>query len=93
MRTQIYFDKWIEFNNETSFKKTPLHSAVYYHLILLSDRKSRTITIDTEQVAKYLGCKDLYEILNCIFDLKIGMFIATFLVDKTNYKSIKITLL
>ena len=93
MRTQIYFDKWIEFNNDSTFKKTPLHYAVYYHLILLSIGKSRTFIININEVTKQLGCNNLYDVLNCIFDLKEWMFIATFLVDKTNYKSIKITLL
>jgi len=93
MRTEDYLKKWIEFNNNSSFIKTPLHTAVYYHLVLLSEHNNNAIIIDIHELSKQICHNDIFEVLNCIFDLKQWMLISTSLLDKRSYKLIKISLL
>lgn len=93
MKKNSYLEKWIEFNTNSPFIKTPLHSAVYYHLVLLSEHNNNAIIIDIHELSKQICHNDIFEVLNCIFDLKQWMLISTSLLDKRSYKLIKISLL
>lgn len=93
MKTNIYLEKWIEFNINSPFIKTPLHSDVYYHLVLLWQHDNSHIIVDIHELSKQIGYDDIFDILNCIFDLRRWGLISTSLLDKRSYKLIKISLL
>ena len=93
MKKNSYLEKWIEFNTNSPFIKTPLHSDVYYHLVLLWQHDNNLIIVDIHELSKQVGHDDIFDVLNCIFDLNQWKLISTILIDKRSYKLIKISLL